>query len=245
MSKYGITPFSYPFILKYRDMPVDYQFDEQLTMYYVLHKDKRLYFPQQFSQKKIIKSYRWLMTEQDIYSPHRYITDISQLKDKILLDCGAAEGMLTLDFIEIIKQAYLFECDKEWIKALNATFAPYKDKITIIDKYVSDTNEENNITIDKFLEDKEKNNLFLKMDIEGFEQMALRGASKTLEDSKDLDFAICTYHKKNDAIEIAAILNSYGFDYEYTQGYFYVNWDEGKKGFRKAIIKRKQNTSTL
>ena len=51
---------------------------------------------------------------------------------------------------------------------MEATFAPYKEKITIVRKYVSDVDEEDNITLDTFFRDEGKfiDNLFLKMDIE-------------------------------------------------------------------------------
>jgi hypothetical protein len=172
--------------------------------------------------------------EQDTHSPHRYVKDISRLKGKVLLDVGAAEAIFSLDVIELVSHVYLFECDDVWIEALNATFAPWKDKVTIVRKYVSDTNDENTITLDRFFEDKDKKNLFLKMDIEGYEQAALRGASNLLKEAHDIDFSICTYHKKNDAVEIAGILNSFGFDCEQTEGFIYF-----EKDFRKAIIRRK------
>jgi hypothetical protein len=72
------------------------------------------------------------------------------------------------------------------------------------------------------------------MDIEGYEQAALRGATNLLREAHDIDFSICTYHKKNDVVEIAGMLNSFGFEWEQTEGYFYVERD-----FRKGIIRRK------
>jgi hypothetical protein len=198
-----------------------------------------LYFPKNYSKTDVIKSYRWLSTEQDYRSPHLYVADINRLKGKIILEIGAAEAMFSLSAVEIASHIYLFECNGEWLEALNATFADHKDKVTVIRKYVSDINDDNNITLDRFLEDKDCHNLFLKMDIEGYEQKALKGFEQTLRKASDLDFAICTYHKENDAAEILATMNSYGFDCEFTDGYFYVNWGGEKKGFRKAVIRRK------
>ncbi|MDR0542019.1 MAG: FkbM family methyltransferase [Dysgonamonadaceae bacterium] len=119
------------------------------------------------------------------------------------------------------------------MEALTATFAPWKDKVTIVHKHVSDVNDVNNTTVDCFPEGKEKTNLFLKMDIEGYEQAALRGASNTLKEARDINFSICTYPRKNDAVEIAHILQSNGFEYEQTDGYLYF-----QKDLRKAIIRR-------
>jgi hypothetical protein len=233
MGRYGLNALPYPFIFEYKKMPVECLFDEQFNMYYVIRSGKKLYFPKSYKEKQTIENYRGLIAEQDVRSPHRYVKDINQLKGKILLDIGAAEAIFTLDCIEIVKHAYIFECDENWIEALNTTFSPWKEKVTIVRKYVSDTNDDNNITIDSFLKGKEKNNLFLKMDIEGAEQAALRGASNTLREAKDIDFSICTYHKKDDAVEIAKILRSYGLEYERTDGYLYYG-----KDLRKAIIRR-------
>jgi hypothetical protein len=149
------------------------------------------------------------------------------------LDIGAAEGIFSLDTIEFAQHTYLFECDNDWMNALNATFAPWKDKVTIIPKYVSDRDDESNITIDTFLEGKDKTNLFLKMEIEGYEQAALQGAKNTLKEARDLDYAICTYHKENDAEEINRILLDNHFESEFTEGFFYL------ESLRKAIIRRK------
>jgi len=234
MGKYGLTPFPYPFSLEYQKMLVDCYFDEQQGMYYVNNSNKKLYFPKSYKKEEIILSYKDLVTEQDFRSPHLYVKDINRLKGKTLLDIGAAEAIFSLNTIELVNHVYIFECDENWIEALTATFDPWKNKVTIVRKYVSDINDENNITIDRFLEGKEKTNLFLKMDIEGYEQAALRGASNTLKEAIDIDFSICTYHRKNDAAEIAKMLQSYNLEYEITDGYLYYG-----KEFRKGIIRRK------
>jgi hypothetical protein len=233
MGKYGLNALPYPFIFEYKKALVDCLFDEQFNMHCIVHSGKKLYFPEFYEKEQVIENYRSLLSEQDAHSPHRYVKDITRLEGKVLLDIGAAEAIFTLDCIEIIKHAYIFECDENWIEALNVTFSPWKEKVTIVRKYVSNTNDDNNITIDSFLKGKEKNNLFLKMDIEGYEQAALRGASNTLSESKDIDFSICTYHKKEDAVEIAKMLRSYGFECEQTDGYLYY-----ENSLRKAIIRK-------
>jgi len=111
-----------------------------------------------------------------------FLKDIHLLKGKVLLDVGAAEAIFALNAIDLVEKAYLFECEKEWIDALELTFAPWKYKVEIVHKYVSDRNNGNHITIDNFLEEKSKKNLFIKMDIEGYEQAALKGATKTFDD---------------------------------------------------------------
>lgn len=245
MGKHGLMYFPYPFALDYKKKHVVCHFDAQFGLPYVIHSGKNLYFPKSnaYRDKKVVESaYKSLLIEQDISSPHRYVEDINRLKGKTLLDIGAAEAVFALDVIELVGHVYLFECDDVWIEALNATFAPWKNKVTIVHKYVSDSNDENTVTLDRFFEDKDKRNLFIKMDIEGYEQAALRGATNLLREAHDIDFSICTYHKKNDAVEIAGMLNSFGLEWEQTEGYLYF-----EKDFRKGILRRKvkKNKRTL
>lgn len=232
MGKHGLSFYPYPFALKYKKISIQTFRDDQHELYYVVHAGKRLYYPSQ--TKNIAEGYRFLIMEQDICSPHRYLEDINRLKGKTILDMGASEGIFTLNAIEIIEHAYLFECEEQWVNALNATFAPWKEKITIVTKYVSDRNDENTITIDQFLDGKDKANLFLKMDIEGYEQAALKGAEKTIQEARDIDFSICTYHNEEDAVQIARFFRKYSIETELTEGLIYFEHD-----FRKAIIRRK------
>ncbi|GHT55453.1 hypothetical protein AGMMS49982_21400 [Bacteroidia bacterium] len=236
MGKHGLTPYPYPFMLEYKKMPFAYVYDEPLEMRYVIYQGKKLYFPKECDKNFTLEViYKSLLIEQDPRSPHRYIANLNRLAGKTILDIGVAEGIFSLAVIEIITHAYLFECDEMWIKALNATFAPWKEKVTIVPKYVSDKDDENNITIDHFLEGKSKNNLFLKMDIEGYEQAALKGAANLLQTAKDVDYSITTYHRTNDAVEIDKMLSDYGFESEFTEGFLYF-----EKELRRAIIRGDQ-----
>ncbi|MDR2971785.1 MAG: FkbM family methyltransferase [Bacteroidales bacterium] len=238
MGKHKLMPLPYPFRLEYSKIDVDCQFDEKYGMFFVNHFGNKLYFSKSLRKKEVINKYQQLTSEQDPRSPHQYVKDINQLQGKILLDIGAAEAMFSLDAINSVKKVYLFECKQEWIDALKLTFASWENKVEIINKYVSDSNDENNITIDHFLERKEKESLFLKMDIEGYEQAALRGAVKTFRDAQDIDFSITTYHKKNDEQKIAEFLQHYNLEYEQTEGYFFCLL-KGNKGLRRAIIRSK------
>lgn len=47
----------------------------------------------------------------------------------MIADIGSAEGNFSLSNIENVKKVYLFESDKEWIEALEATFRPWRDKV--------------------------------------------------------------------------------------------------------------------
>jgi len=239
MGKHGLTHLPYPFLLEYKKKMLDCQFDKKLEMFFVNHNGKKLFFPKAKSRREVIEEYRRLIAERDHRSPHQYVKDINRLQGKTLLDVGAAEAMFSLDVIELVTKVYLFECEQEWIEPLKATFEPWKNKVEIVQKYVSDTNDENNITIDKFLEGKDKSNLFIKMDIEGYEQAALRGAKHTFSEAQEIDFSITTYHREDDVEKISAFLQQHNLEYEQTEGFFYWWTKGGDKGLRRAIIRRK------
>lgn len=204
-----------------------------------MHHHHRLYFKNDMIRDmKLTKGslYKYLQIEQDVRSAHRYIESYEELKGRTLLDIGAAEAIFALDAIEYINHAYLFECDEGWIDALKATFAPWKDKITIVRKYVGDKDEGEYITLDTYFKDKPINNLFVKMDIEGFERKALKGADFILKHSLDLAGAVCIYHLSDDEVVIKEILEKAGLITFIQPGYLYFE-DE----LRSAIIRFKSD----
>lgn len=218
--KYGITNHPFESSLIYADILISVKYDENLP--YVVHNGKRLYFPKDMSEHEIIINYRYLLIEQDVDSPHRYIDSYQRLQDKILLDIGGAEGVFTLDAIDYIKEGYIFECQKRWIEALQRTFSPWNDKIKIIRKFVGENDSDETITLDSFLKDN-YDNLHLKMDIEGSEISALKGATNMLTRGKNISFSICTYHKKDDCNNITSLITAMGYDYVLTKGYMYCS----------------------
>ena len=104
-------------------------------MKYVIQDGKKLYFKKRWSKQRIRRAYSDLSREQDPDSPHRYLSDsfYPEINDEIA-DIGAAEGNFSLSVIEKVRKIYLIENDPEWTEALNATFAPWKEKVDIIRK---------------------------------------------------------------------------------------------------------------
>lgn len=92
MGRHGITSYPFDAVLKYKKLVVDVLFDSTYNMNYILHKGKKLFFPKHMTETEIKKLYISLVLEQDVDSPHRYVSDTSILKDKILIDVGSAEG---------------------------------------------------------------------------------------------------------------------------------------------------------
>ncbi len=77
--------------------------------------------------------------------------EISNVKDNdILSDIGAAEGNFSLSVIDKVQHVYLFETDNDWIEALEKTFEPWKEKVSIIHKFVGNKDTDTCITLDSF-----------------------------------------------------------------------------------------------
>ena len=229
----GNSPYPYVWKKEYDEQHYEVNVDNTNGLPYVYHNGKKLYFKRDMlaSAEAV---YRGLLIEQDKRSAHRYVDSYEELKGKTLLDIGAAEAIFTLDTIECIDHAYLFECDESWIEALEATFAPYKEKITIVRKYVSDVDDEDNITLDTFFRDEGKSidNLFLKMDIEGYERKALEGAVHILEHGRQVGGSVCIYHLHDDKKVIESELKKFNLKINIQPGYLYF-----EKEMRSAIIR--------
>lgn len=70
-----------------------------------------------------------------------------------------------------------------------------------------------------------KGTLYIKMDIEGSELQALKGAIDTITKYKPY-LAVCLYHRKNDLVEIPLFIDSLGVKYDYylRGGYHTILW---------------------
>lgn len=236
IGRHGITSYPYPYMLEYKKLKIQIEHDKELNLPYVIHENKKLFFPEFYPTEKVVKDYRALLIERDVRSAHRYVKDYNDLKGRILLDVGAAEGIFSLDTIDLTSQVIIFECEEHWLKPLRATFAPWEHKITFVKKYVGNKSEGNFITIDEFLSNKTNENFFIKMDIEGAERRALEGADKTLKEGKNIQLAVCTYHRPGDPQYMERLLAGYGYSIEFSDGLLYWN-----KRVSKAVIRGKKN----
>ncbi len=218
-------------------------------MAFVLHKDKKLYFPKNHSEEEAKRVYLNLFVEEDILGSgfkernfHQYTTDSFSVKNNdIVLDVGAAEGLFLLDVVDKISKGFIIEPDKNWIKALMATFEPYEEKITIINKFAPNKDSRNEITIDTCLRN-EFSNIFIKMDIEGGEYSALCGATNVLKNRKEyIRVSCCTYHYHDDARLIEKFFKDIGYHTEFSDGYtLFHAYDELKPPFfRRGLIRAK------
>ncbi|MBR4620615.1 MAG: FkbM family methyltransferase [Salinivirgaceae bacterium] len=226
--------------------------DSDLQMPYVIHNGKKLYFPAQMTIDNAIGTYRNYIENENILGggyrekePHKYESEQIKVEDgDVLLDIGCAEALFALDHIEKVKKVYLIESDPYWIDALNATFKPYADKVTIVRKYISDKDTENSVTLKTLLQNDESDSLYIKMDIEGYERMVLDSSIKFLAGKKKVKMACCTYHRAKDFDELSALLASNGFRTEASDGYmiFPFGGELQPPYFRKGVLRAEKKS---
>jgi len=227
---------------------VEYGFDNEKQMPYVIHKENRkLYFPKTWGITQAKETYLSFIEVESILggdylqkAPHQYQTDDFCVKNgDVVLDIGSAEALFSLEIIDIAKKVYIFESDEKWIEPLKATFEPYQDKVIIINKLVSNVDSVNSVTLESCIELDEIQSLFVKMDIEGYEKLVLEGNLAFFSKNIDLRVACCTYHRHDDADDLKEIFDNLAYKTEYSNGYMLFSYDSDLKApyFRKGIIR--------
>lgn len=232
-----VNIFPYSFKDKYKARDIDLKHDAKLNLYYVMMDNKRLYYKNGNDRSRAKKYFNSIIKEQDPLSPHRYLTDnFSVAENQVVADVGAAEGNFGLSIIEKASKLYIFEPEKIWQKALQATFKPWKDKVVIVSKMVSDENSENSISLDQYFSDRLKPD-FIKIDVEGFEGKVIKGSSKIIEEKRKIKLAICTYHKQDDYDKFSLFFKNAGFSTSSSPGYMIFRKEIKKPYLRRGILR--------
>lgn len=165
-----------------------------------------------------------LLRDQSEGSPHLYVKQNHNIMDgDCIVDAGVCEGNFALKYVGIASHIYMFEIDSQWFEPLNYTFQDYKEKVTIIHKAVSDETSKISCKIDDVVAEKKVD--FIKMDIEGAELSALRGAKRTFS-TNDIKASICTYHRNGDEANIRLQLENYGYQTTTSNGYMLFLYSE-------------------
>jgi Methyltransferase FkbM domain len=221
-----IKIFPYPFQDNYSPEKIEVMLDSQTGMRYVLHEGKRLYFKRRWNENRIKRAYSDLLREQDQNSPHRYLSENFNVgKDDVVADIGAAEGNFSLSVIEQISKVYLIEYDREWAEALKVTFAPWSEKVEIINKYISDTDDDSHIRFDTFYQ-RNKDITFLKIDVDGAESDVLSSCNEVFRSGNPFKIALCTYHKTDDEKDFTRLLRNHEFRVIPSKGYMVHYYDK-------------------
>jgi len=223
---------------QYRADEFEVFIDEDCGLYYSYWKNRKIYMKRGMEPKTIKNYLNSLRAEQDKDSPHCYeqLRRIGRKKNDVIIDAGAAEGFFSLERIDTAKFIYLIECDEAWLEALKYTFAPYDDKVLILNYYIGEKDNDNCITLDK-IDSMGKPVTVIKMDIEGVEEEALNGGHKFLSENRNLDIVVCSYHKSNAYSDITTILVKDQFELRASNGYiFFPYGDEIEPELRHGLI---------
>lgn len=241
ISTHPICTFPDQFMEKYKSIPITVYRDSGNGLLYVLHEGKKLYFKRSYNERTVKSLYRGLLTEQDVQSPHCYTSNrFTITTGDVFFDIGSAEAIIPLTHIEKTSHVVLFEKDKEWHEALEATFAPWKKKVTIVARYVSDRDDEDFISIDSFLKTYPHLPNFIKIDVEGAEATVLNGMKQLTEHTHSLKIALCTYHQAEDYQRFTRLFGQRGDRIEASPGVMlFLNDLENLQPpyFRKGLIR--------
>ncbi len=232
-----VDVFPYDWVKQYDDIAIEVYSDDASKMKYVIHNGRKLFFPRGYSAKFIEKYYWSLLVEQNRNSAHHYFSDEEKCIEKsVFVDVGAAEDIISLDVVDKADKIIMFECNEDWIEALEQTFKPWKDKISIVRKFVGSQDNETVISLDKYFDGKAENhNIVLKLDVEGAEKEVLCGAKSLMENAVCAAY-ICTYHNDADYETLTEIVQQYPFEIEASEGYMYYG-EIGETSFRKGLIR--------
>lgn len=225
LENHPLQVFNYEFTDKYKKDEQEVFYDAQAGLFYILFENKRMYLARYLDSEEQARAYcRQILMEQDAGSPHRYISGDSDVEqDSVVIDAGAAEGNFALSVIDRVRKMYLFEPDRDWAEALRHTFAPYRDRVVIINKYLSSFSDGSTETVDHIVTEEQVD--FIKLDIEGEEYYALEGAAGTIASSEHMKCAVCTYHHEMDYAAISRLLQEYGFSTRPSKGYMWFPYD--------------------
>ena len=235
--QYKLTTFNYEFIFDYENRDVEVFKDEACGLLYVVEAGKRLYFKRGIADRaQAADYYNAMCKEQDPRSPHCYTSPIHGVQGGAVLDLGAAEGLFSLRMVDRAEALYLFECDPGWIEALEQTFKPYAGKVQLVPKYVSDRDNDREISLDAFSKSVSGKISFVKMDIEGAEIRTLDGARELMRNHPECKWSVCVYHHPGDEQKVREVLKD--FRVEPSPGYmlFYFDKTLREPFFRRGVL---------
>lgn len=246
IKQYGITD-AFPYTQNKTLPTITSGFDPDKQLPFVMHHEKKLYFPQDWNISLVEKTYRNYIERENLLggnytskAPHQYETDSFQVeKNDIVVDIGCAEALFALDTIEKSKHTYLFESDEKWIKPLKATFSNYLNKVTLVSKYIGDKDSEQATTLQTFFKNIDGETFFIKMDIEGAEKEALSSSQNFLKSHNNFKIACCTYHRANHSDDISQLLQQLGYNTHFSDGFMLYFDDDNQVPpyFRRGLIR--------
>ncbi len=237
-----IQTFNAPFAEAYKSCFYKIKKDPGSGLFFVNYRGRPMYFSRDyFTVKSCLKYMRSILAEQDLHSPHRYLTDgFAVDAGSVVVDAGVAEGNFSLDIVDRASRLILVECNQNWIEALHKTFAKEiaTGKVEIVPKMLGGGKSGRKHTSIDALYRKYGKLDFIKMDIEGGEADALRGGRAWMRESTSAKLAVCAYHKPEAFAEITNMLEGM-FEVTHSRGYMYFNpiFRNEPPYFRRGLIR--------
>ncbi|MCI8535114.1 MAG: FkbM family methyltransferase [Hungatella sp.] len=174
----------------------------------------------------------------EVISPHEkeYFDEMIKLtQEEVFIDCGGFDGDTSIKFLEMCQGRYkdivIFEPEACKKNAIEKNLMEYRyelyqmgvwSKSTILNFYALGTDssfvtdKESDYMIDVVSLDEaiyDKRPTFIKMDIEGSEQEAIKGCQNILKDYKP-KLAVCLYHKPDDLFNIPLLIKKINPTYQ-------------------------------
>ena len=171
------------------------------------------------------------------------------------VDVGSARGLLALDVMDKVSKVYMVEHAPRWWKPIEATFAPYKDKVELVkgtlsgkkkrkvkeeEKEEKKKDKKKKIRLVDLLEKCGQQRVFVAMDLEGKELEVLRDAQEYLQAAKNpITFAVCAYHRTTDYEDLKRFFEEIGYHTETQPGYIYTDMYDGHgiHSLRRGMIR--------
>ena len=207
---------------------------------YIKRCPKPIFYPKMFPINLLNQ-----VIVETLYSDNWHYYEIPQTfvnKNDIVVDCGAAEGLFSLLVSPRCKKLYIIEPLPVFIKCLEETFET-NDNVEILPLAISDieanarlsingissnlVNEGNGIdvtvtTLDKLFYEKEIPITYIKIDLEGHDYKAIKGAEELIRKNKP-KIAITTYHNPEHEQQIRIYLKSIVPEYNILSKGIYQN----------------------
>lgn len=242
-----ISVFPYDFLSQYDKLELSVNREGELP--FIVWDNKKIFFKEHWSDSQIVKYFRTLVAEQDVNSPHRYLSpDFDIDSETTLIDIGVAEGNFSISVVERVKRVLIFEYDQGWLKALDKTFFPYSSSVKIYKNKVGDKTSEETVALDD-LKELLNEKVFIKIDVDGDERKVLAGMKNLISKSLSIKIAICTYHNQEDGSEFESFFKMRGFQTSFSKGYMLFHFDKKKMHppfLRRGVLRaEKCNFSSL
>lgn len=222
-----------------------------------IDKEISLYWPLEYGWRSVFSVWEELFFDY----PGNYFSLYTPKQDEVVIDAGASEGLFALKIRHIVGTIHLFEPIPKLCDSLRKTFkdeiadqkvfvCPYAlgekkgrvrfflDTGVIGSSRAAREGDEQTVevpitTIDGYVEENSIKRLdLIKMDIEGAEIDALKGAEKTLGTLRPR-LLICTYHKPDDPERIGEFIQSFDYQLFYSD---IVKLDGDRPLFRPAFV---------